>query len=77
MQREPLQGQPYHRISVIPLSELARARPTYISGFVMPFVALAQSLCVLTDIIMDSVPPDVVVPAPVGLLYLTARNHSG
>jgi len=36
----------------------------------MPFLAFAQSLCVLTDIMIDSVPPDVVVPAPVGLLYL-------
>jgi hypothetical protein len=55
-------------------SALAGIRATYISGSVIPFVTFAQSLCVLTDIIMDSVPPDVVVPAPLGLLYLKGRN---
>ena len=31
----------------------------YISGWVIPFVAFAQSRYVLTAIKMDSVPPDV------------------
>jgi len=42
----------------------------YISGSVIPFVALAQSLYVLMAMMMDSVPPDVIVPAPSGLLYI-------
>ena len=41
-----------------------------ISGSVMPFVALAQSRYVFTAMTIDSVPPDVVHPAPVGLLYI-------
>ena len=45
----------------------------YISGSEIPFTARAQSRCVLTDMRMDSVPPDVVAPAPVGLLYI--RRH--
>lgn len=36
----------------------------------MPFTALAQSRCVLHDMTIDSVPPDVVDPAPFGLLNL-------
>lgn len=32
---------------------------THISGLVIPFVFLAQSRWVLTDIKMDSVPPEV------------------
>jgi hypothetical protein len=43
---------------------------TYISGSVMPFTSRAHSRCVLQDMRIDSVPPDVVVPAPLGLLYL-------
>ena len=43
---------------------------TYISGSVIPLVALAQSRCVFTDIMIDSVPPEVVAPAPVGLLNI-------
>lgn len=50
-----------------------RALSTYISGSVMPFVALAQSRCVFTDMMIDSVPPEVVAPAPVGLLNI--RRH--
>src|ERR1700730_1499506 len=45
----------------------------YISGSEIPFTSRAQSRCVLTDMRMDSVPPDVVAPAPVGLLYI--RRH--
>lgn len=53
-----------------------REERTYISGSVMPLVSRAHSRWVLTAIMMDSVPPDVVVPAPVGLLYLMAgRVH--
>src|ERR1700691_3477822 len=45
----------------------------YISGSVMPLTALAQSRYVFTAMTIDSVPPEVVVPAPLGLLY--SRRH--
>jgi hypothetical protein len=38
----------------------------YISGSVMPFTSRAHSRCVLQDMRIDSVPPEVVVPAPLG-----------
>ena len=41
---------------------------SYISGSVIPLMALAQSRYVLTAMTIDSVPPEVVVPAPLGLL---------
>jgi hypothetical protein len=40
------------------------------SGSVMPFVARAQSRCVLTARRMLSVPPDVVVPYKIGLFRI-------
>lgn len=46
---------------------------THISGSLIPFTALAQSRYVLHAMTMLSVPPLVVVPAPVGLLYI--RRH--
>ena len=46
---------------------------THISGSVTPLTALAHSRCVFMDMIIDSVPPEVVVPAPSGLLYM--RRH--
>jgi hypothetical protein len=46
-----------------------RCNNAHISGSVIPFTALAQSRYVFTAIMMDSVPPEVIVPAPSGLLY--------
>jgi hypothetical protein len=46
---------------------------TDISGSVMPFVARAQSRYVLHAMMMDSVPPLVIVPAPDGQLCI--RRH--
>lgn len=58
------------------MEERGREGRAYISGSVMPLVSRAHSRWVFTAIIIDSVPPDVVVPAPVGLLYLMAgRVH--
>lgn len=52
---------------------MTKKNTTHISGSVIPFTAWAQSRYVLTAMMMDSVPPDVVVPAPSGLLYI--RRH--
>ena len=41
---------------------------TDISGSVIPLVARAQSRCAFIAMMMLSVPPEVIVPAPVGLL---------
>ena len=43
---------------------------THMSGSVMPLTSLAQSLYVLIAMTIDSVPPDVIVQAPSGLLYI-------
>jgi hypothetical protein len=51
-------------------AKMIRLDCTYSSGSVMPFVARAQSRCVFTASKMLSVPPEVVVPAPFGLLYM-------
>jgi hypothetical protein len=42
----------------------------YISGSVIPLVARAQSRWALTAMMILSVPPEVIVPAPVGLLNI-------
>jgi hypothetical protein len=53
--------------------EVAVGRPelcTDISGSLIPLVARAQSRYVLTAMMILSVPPEVIVPAPVGLLNI-------
>lgn len=57
------------RHSLASLQIQALEKQTHISGSVIPLTDLAQSRYVFTAITMDSVPPDVIVPAPSGLLY--------
>lgn len=56
--------------------ELGGHEVTDISGAVIPLTSRAQSRCVLQDSRMDSVPPEVVVPAPLGWLYLNAHVNT-
>lgn len=62
-------NDPLH-VVISTLPRRMKQRSTYISGSVIPLVANAQSRWVLHDMRMDSVPPEVVEPAPSGWLYL-------
>lgn len=58
---------------MLPAYKISHARRPHISGSLMPLTVRAQSRYVFTDMMMDSVPPEVMVPAPSGLLY--NRKH--